>query len=443
MVEQRARVLDVLDRLEEDDGVERLLRSPGLDEVAREAQVLAPVAQARVLVGLGVGVDADHRGGAAREHLRAVALAAGHVDDPPADRARGDPLVDREVPAVPVVLLRHVGQRALPRQLERRDPGRLVLLDEGVGGHGRASIFPRLMPPPATAERIRDVNVRYHDAAAAEYDAKWGIDFGEVGHRQVIGKLRKALGGELEHFPRSLEIGSGTGYFSLNLLQAGVIGSAVCTDISPGMLDTLQANAARLGLDVRTVACEAEALPFEDRSFDLVLGHAVLHHLPDLPAAFAEFWRVLAPGRHGRASPASPRATATASRRCPSAAPRRSRRCGGRWSARAPRRPTAAATCGGHEDGHQLERYVDVHAFVPGDLAELARGAGFEDVRVRGEELLANLFGWFNRGVEATAEPEDVPWAWRQYAYRGYLALQQRRRAAARVAPARRRSSTT
>jgi hypothetical protein len=43
---------------------------------------------------------------------------------------------------------------------------------------------------------------------------------------------------------------------------------------------------------------------------------------------------------------------------------------------------------------------------------------------VRGEELLANWFGWFNRTLEATADPADVPWGWIQYAYRGYLLLQ-------------------
>jgi hypothetical protein len=44
---------------------------------------------------------------------------------------------------------------------------------------------------------------------------------------------------------------------------------------------------------------------------------------------------------------------------------------------------------------------------------------------VRGEELLANWFGWANRTLEATADPETVPFAWRQYAYRGYILLQQ------------------
>ena len=71
-----------------------------------------------------------------------------------------------------------------------------------------------------------------------------------------------------------------------------------------------------------------------------------------------------------------------------------------------------------------LESFVDVHAFAPGELARAARESGLENVRVTGEELFANWFGWTNRTLEATAEPEDVPWAWRQYAYRGYLLFQ-------------------
>jgi hypothetical protein len=43
---------------------------------------------------------------------------------------------------------------------------------------------------------------------------------------------------------------------------------------------------------------------------------------------------------------------------------------------------------------------------------------------VSGEELAASLFGWANRTLEASADPLDVPWAWRVYAYRGYLLLQ-------------------
>src|SRR3954447_22216073 len=105
------------------------------------------------------------------------------------------------------------------------------------------------MAAPATSHEILDVNRRYHDVAAGEYDAKWGISFGPIGRAQVRGKVVKLLGDPPGRFPRALEVGAGTGYFSLNLVQEGVIGEAVCTDISPGMLATLRANARRLGLD--------------------------------------------------------------------------------------------------------------------------------------------------------------------------------------------------
>jgi ubiquinone/menaquinone biosynthesis C-methylase UbiE len=184
-----------------------------------------------------------------------------------------------------------------------------------------------------SADEIRDVNTRYHDVAAETYDSKWGIDFGEIGRTQVLGKLRKLLGAELDDgYDRSLERGPGTGYFSLNLLQAGIVAQATCTDISPGMVATLNRNAQRLGLDVRTARADAEALPFADQSFDLVLGHAVLHHLPNtFPTSGARSRSSTAccDPAGGSCSRASPRASATGSRRCPNAAPTRSLPCGG------------------------------------------------------------------------------------------------------------------
>ncbi|HEX7290485.1 MAG TPA: class I SAM-dependent methyltransferase [Conexibacter sp.] len=288
------------------------------------------------------------------------------------------------------------------------------------------------MEAPRTDEDIRDVNTRYHDVAADSYDAKWGIDFGEPGREQVLMKLRKVLdAAALERgWERSLEIGSGTGYFSLNLLQAGTIGQATCTDISPGMLATLRGNAERLGLEVETVATGAEALPFEDASFDLVLGHAILHHIPDLPSAFAEFFRVLKPGGTvvfaGEPSRYGDRIARIPKRGAAAVAPLWRRAIGARAAG-----SVAYANGNGpnghdaHAEDHALERFVDIHAFAPSDLGAAARGAGFADVTVRGEELVANWFGWTNRVLEATAVPEDVPWGWRQYAYRGYLALQQ------------------
>jgi SAM-dependent methyltransferase len=274
--------------------------------------------------------------------------------------------------------------------------------------------------PPGTAAAIKDVNVRYHNVAAADYDTKWGIDFGPVGQHQVRAKLAKALGGPPSApFGDALEIGAGTGYFSLNLLQAGTIERATATDISAGMLAQLDASAAGLGLEVQTVRAEAEELPFADGSFDLVFGHAVLHHLPDLEGAFAELGRVLRPGgalafcgepsRYGDLVAKVPKRLGTLM------APG--------W-----RLALGAARANGsrleepHE--HELESEVDVHAFPPSRLRRLAAGAGLSDIRVGGEELLANGFGWLCRSLEATAEPDDVPMRWRNFAFRGYLALQ-------------------
>ena len=279
------------------------------------------------------------------------------------------------------------------------------------------------MGAPPTADEIREVNTRYHDAAADGYDAKWGIDFGQPGQEQVLMKLRKALGRRPERFGRALEVGAGTGYFTLNLMQAGVVASAVCMDISPGMLETLQANANDLGLTVATVAGDAEELPLADESFDLVLGHAVLHHLPDLERAFAEFHRVLRPGGWvafaGEPSHYGDRLAELPKRSAVVLAPL--------WRAAlgaAPQAGPAEPNGNGPGADHDLEAFVDVHAFEPSQLRRFARGAGFEDVRVTGEELLASWFGWANRTLEATAAPEDIPWLWRQYAYRGYLLLQ-------------------
>ena len=275
-------------------------------------------------------------------------------------------------------------------------------------------------------DEIRDFNSRYHDAAAERYDAKWGIDFGATGERQVLMKLKKALGRSPDHYPRALEVGAGTGYFTINLLRSGVIGAATAVDISAGMLKKLAGTARELDLEVKTVRCDAERLPFADASFDLVMGHAVLHHLPHVDVALAEFERVLAPGGSlvfmGEPSRRGDRLASVPKRIGLFAAP------AWRRALRLERRPAGAAHNGmGHANAngdHGLEHWVDVHVFTPEELRDVATGAGFTDVRVMGEELLASAYGWMLRALEADADPDAIPRPWAHFAYRSYLAFQ-------------------
>jgi ubiquinone/menaquinone biosynthesis C-methylase UbiE len=280
------------------------------------------------------------------------------------------------------------------------------------------------MAAPVSTEEIHEANVRYHDLAAEHYDSKWGIDYGTLGQGQVTAKLAKALGGRPGRYGRGLEIGAGTGYFGLNLRLAGVVGGYTASDISPGMLRVLEKTAGALGVEVETACAEASELPFEDESFDIVFGHAILHHLPDLDGAFRELLRVLAPGGAivfcGEPSHYGDRLAELPKR----AAYRLSPAWRRLMRARAAQRDGSEIA---EED--MLEAVVDVHAFTPATLAGHARGAGLEDVRVRGEELAASLFGWVNRSFEGSARPEDVPMLWRKYAYHGYLALQRLDRA--------------
>ena len=275
--------------------------------------------------------------------------------------------------------------------------------------------------PTATHEHIKDVNTRYHDAAAESYDSKWGIDFGKPGQEQVAAKLKRTLGGKLpEPYEDALEIGAGTGYFSLNLASQGLIRNLTATDISAGMLKSLAKTAKGLGIKVKTVVTDAEHLPFPDESFDVVLGHAVLHHIPDLDKAFSEFFRVLKPGgmivfcgepsRYGDRLAAVPKRT-------------------GFMVAPVWRRLVGADTLVHTDeeladDEHSLEPEVDVHAFVPSDLRAIPPRSGFEHTRVRGEELVANVWGWGMRSLESSATPDSIPFRWRNFAYRSYLGFQ-------------------
>jgi SAM-dependent methyltransferase len=95
-----------------------------------------------------------------------------------------------------------------------------------------------------------------------------------------------------------LEIGCGSGLLWVNIATLLPTLRLTLTDLSPGMVDAASQAVAPLGgielAEVRT--CDAQELPFADRSFDVVVANHMLYHVPDPARAAAEFARVLRPG---------------------------------------------------------------------------------------------------------------------------------------------------
>ena len=91
-----------------------------------------------------------------------------------------------------------------------------------------------------------------------------------------------------------LEIGAGIG---TDLSQFARHGANVTDlDLSAGHMAHARENFALRGLHARFVHHDAERLPFDDNSFDVVYSNGVLHHTPNTRQVVAEIKRVLRPG---------------------------------------------------------------------------------------------------------------------------------------------------
>lgn len=265
-------------------------------------------------------------------------------------------------------------------------------------------------------------NVLYHDWEAGTYDGKWSISYDERCIDYARDRFAHVAGRDGWPYGRALELGCGTGFFLLNLMQGGVITSGALTDLSPGMVEAAKRNGEALGLDVEGRVADAEALPYDDASFDLVIGHAVLHHIPDLDLAMREVLRVLKPG--GRfvfcGEPTQKgdfvarrlsRLTWWAASRLTHLPPLRER-----WSKPQEELDESSAAAA-------LEAVVDLHVFDPDRLAALCMRAGAIDVHTVTDELTASWFGWPVRTFEAAVKPGALGWGWAMFAYRTWTAL--------------------
>jgi ubiquinone/menaquinone biosynthesis C-methylase UbiE len=101
-----------------------------------------------------------------------------------------------------------------------------------------------------------------------------------------------------EEGERVLEIGPGTGYYTLDIAEwVGDGGSVEIFDLQQEFLDHTMRRAAERGLgNVVPTQGDATDLPYEDASMDAVVLNAVLGEIPEPVAALREIRRVLKPG---------------------------------------------------------------------------------------------------------------------------------------------------
>lgn len=94
---------------------------------------------------------------------------------------------------------------------------------------------------------------------------------------------------------RALDIATAAGHTAFAF--APHVAHVTATDLTPEMVDLAATRSVELGFDnVTTEIADAEALPFDDSSFDLVTCRIAPHHFPDQPQFVREVARVLSPG---------------------------------------------------------------------------------------------------------------------------------------------------
>ena len=91
-----------------------------------------------------------------------------------------------------------------------------------------------------------------------------------------------------------LDVAAGTGNAALRAAERGAVVTA--SDLTPRLLDAGRAAAEAAGLDLTWTEADAEHLPFEDASFDVVMSSIGVMFAPHHQAAADELVRVCRPG---------------------------------------------------------------------------------------------------------------------------------------------------
>lgn len=114
-----------------------------------------------------------------------------------------------------------------------------------------------------------------------------------TGHRDVtwFEHLRDTAG----PFRHALVLNCGNGWVERELLDRGVVASAVGVDVSDELLNEARRHAAERDLPLRYERLDTNAAEFPDDRFDLVVNHAAMHHVAYIDRVTRRLHELLAP----------------------------------------------------------------------------------------------------------------------------------------------------
>jgi SAM-dependent methyltransferase len=136
------------------------------------------------------------------------------------------------------------------------------------------------------------------ELSEAKQNAKrlWGQvgDFGKVADKILGAGSTVVEAGPVGSGDKVLDVACGTGNATIPAAQAGA--DVTGLDLAPELLEVGRANAEKAGVEIEWIEGDAEQLPFEDGSFDVVLSVFGVMFAPDHRAAAQELARVVKDG---------------------------------------------------------------------------------------------------------------------------------------------------
>jgi SAM-dependent methyltransferase len=183
-----------------------------------------------------------------------------------------------------------------------------------------------------------------------------------------------------------LEVGCGFGLETLRLARLAIPGGLVAgCDLSSDFLAEARRRANAAGINITFEQARVEALPYPDKSFEILWSERLLIYVPDLRQAASEMRRVLRRG--GRVASIEPDISTSTLNLKDRALVRRVM-------------------------GHEADRNV-VHGWLPGELGGILESVGFSDIRLTTRvvvftpELAAGYFAQCGRSAAADGVISD------------------------------------